>query len=153
MHDNTWLQIMIESHINKNSKLLAKKRTLKTMEHNRNSWYKPTQPKPSDFWQSCMNYELEKRQELVKRSVRDESTWDVTHLYIEAMLGISLYSYLYLNACLSYYFLYFLFNKIRDKGRTDSAWQWGGVKRSVRGWRVGGEKWPKQCMHIWINEF
>jgi hypothetical protein len=29
-------------------------------------------------------------QELVKRSVKDESTWVVTHLYMEAMLGISL---------------------------------------------------------------
>jgi hypothetical protein len=33
----------------------------------------------------------------VKRSVRDELTWDVTHLYMEAMLGISLYSYPYLS--------------------------------------------------------
>jgi hypothetical protein len=32
-------------------------------------------------------------QEPVQRSVRDESTWVVTHLYMEAMLGISLYSY------------------------------------------------------------
>jgi hypothetical protein len=29
--------------------------------------------------------------------LRDESTWVVTHLYIEGMLGISLYSYPYLN--------------------------------------------------------
>jgi hypothetical protein len=36
-------------------------------------------------------------QEVVKRSVKDESTCTVTHLYVEAMLGISLYSYLYLN--------------------------------------------------------
>jgi hypothetical protein len=28
-------------------------------------------------------------QELVKRSVRDESSWVVTHLYMEAMLGNS----------------------------------------------------------------
>jgi hypothetical protein len=33
----------------------------------------------------------------VKRSVRDELTWDVTHWYLEAMLRISLYRYLYLN--------------------------------------------------------
>jgi hypothetical protein len=32
-------------------------------------------------------------QEPVSRSVRDESTWVVTHLYMKAMLGISLYSY------------------------------------------------------------
>jgi hypothetical protein len=29
----------------------------------------------------------------MKRSVRDESTWVVTHLCMEAMLGISLQSY------------------------------------------------------------
>jgi hypothetical protein len=28
-----------------------------------------------------------------KRSGRNEATWDVTHLYMEAMLGIFLYSY------------------------------------------------------------
>jgi hypothetical protein len=36
-------------------------------------------------------------QEVVKRSGRDESAWVVTHLCMEAMLGISLYSYPYLN--------------------------------------------------------
>jgi hypothetical protein len=49
--------------------------------------------------------------------------------------------------CLSYYYLYSLFNKIRDKGRTVSAW-----KRRVRGkreerveregLRVGGRNGP-----------
>jgi hypothetical protein len=29
----------------------------------------------------------------VQRSVRNESTWVVTHLYMDAMLGISLYIY------------------------------------------------------------
>jgi hypothetical protein len=45
-------------------------------------------------WQRSI---LEGDQELVKRSVRHEPTWDVTHLYMEAMLGISLYSYPYVN--------------------------------------------------------
>jgi hypothetical protein len=36
-------------------------------------------------------------QELVQRSVRDEQAWDVTYLYMTAMLGISLYSYPYLK--------------------------------------------------------
>jgi hypothetical protein len=31
----------------------------------------------------------------VKRSGRDEPMWDVTHMSMEEMLGISLYSYLY----------------------------------------------------------
>jgi hypothetical protein len=59
--------------------------------------------------------------------------------------------------CLSYYCLYSLSNKIRDKGRTVSAWKWGGKgeEGGGRGEREGvggsGEKWPKHCMHIWIN--
>jgi hypothetical protein len=36
-------------------------------------------------------------QEPVKSSVRDESTWVVTHVYMEAMLGVSLYSCSYLD--------------------------------------------------------
>jgi hypothetical protein len=36
-------------------------------------------------------------QELVKKSGRDESIWVVTYLFMEAMLGISLYSFPYLN--------------------------------------------------------
>jgi hypothetical protein len=49
---------------------------------------------------------------------------------MEAMLGLSLYSYLYLKLaktlCLSYYLLCFLFNKIEKEGRTGSAWKRGG---------------------------
>jgi hypothetical protein len=53
---------------------------------------------------------------------------------MEAMLGISLYSYLHLKLakmlCLSYYLLCFLFNKItEEEGGTGFAWKWG--------WRVG----------------
>jgi hypothetical protein len=48
---------------------------------------------------------------------------------MEAKLGISLYSYLYLNLakmlCLYYYLLCFLFNKIGEKeGGTGSAQKW-----------------------------
>jgi hypothetical protein len=50
---------------------------------------------------------------------------------MEAMLGISLYSYIYLKLakmlCLSYYLLCFLSNKIREKeGGKGSAWGAGG---------------------------
>jgi hypothetical protein len=45
----------------------------------------------------------------------------------EAMQGISLYSYLYLNLtemlCFSYYHLRLLFNKIGEEGRSGSAWK------------------------------
>jgi hypothetical protein len=54
---------------------------------------------------------------------------------MEAMLGISLYSCLYLKPaktiCLSYYLLCFLFNKIgEEEGGTDSSWK-QGVGRCV----------------------
>jgi hypothetical protein len=49
---------------------------------------------------------------------------------MEAMLGIS---QLAKTLCLSYYCLYFLFNKIRDKGRTDSAWKRGVCGGEGRG--------------------
>jgi hypothetical protein len=57
-------------------------------------------------------------QEVVKRSGRDESIWVVIHMFMEAILGISLYSYLYLKLakmlCFSY-LLYFFFNKIGEQ--------------------------------------
>jgi hypothetical protein len=71
-------------------------------------------------------------------------------MYMEAMLGISLYSYLYLKLaktlCLSYYCLSFLFNKIGEEGRT-------GLPGSEGGWgREGGGRgqWGEmaQCIHM-----
>jgi hypothetical protein len=45
--------------------------------------------------------------------------WVAIGKHMEAMLGISLYRYLYLKLaktpCLSYYLLCFLFNRIREK--------------------------------------
>jgi hypothetical protein len=55
----------------------------------------------------------------VKRSGRDEPMRIAIHKCMEAMLRISLYSYLYLKLakmlCLFYYLLSFLFNKIGEK--------------------------------------
>jgi hypothetical protein len=63
-------------------------------------------------------------QEVVKRS---EAMWAVINMCMEAMLGISLYSYLYLKVpktlCLSYYCLCLLFNKIGEESRTGSSWK------------------------------
>jgi hypothetical protein len=63
----------------------------------------------------------------VKWSGRDEPMWIAIHKFMEATLGISLYSYLYPKLvkmlCLSYYLLCFLFNKIREEDGTDSAWK------------------------------
>jgi hypothetical protein len=52
------------------------------------------------------------------------------HKSVDATLEISLYSYLYLKLAetiyLSHYFLYFLFNKIKEQeGGTGSAWKLG----------------------------
>jgi hypothetical protein len=76
----------------------------------------------------------------VKRSGRDEPIWIVIHMCVEVTLGISLYSCLYLklakSLCLSYYLLYFLFNKIREQeDRIGSAWKLGGRGGSWR-WEV-----------------
>jgi hypothetical protein len=57
----------------------------------------------------------------VKRSGRDEPIQAIIHMCREAMLGISLYSYLYLKLAkmlfLSYYHLCLLFKKIGEEGR------------------------------------
>jgi hypothetical protein len=57
---------------------------------------------------------------------------------MEAMLGISLYSYPYFKLakmlCLSYCLCLF-FNKIGEKGRTGSAWKEGGWGLEGRGGR------------------
>jgi hypothetical protein len=69
--------------------------------------------------------------EVVKWSGRDEPMWVVIHMCMAAMLGISLYSYLFLKLpkmlCLSYYLLCFLLNKTGEQeSGTGSAWkQWG----------------------------
>jgi hypothetical protein len=66
---------------------------------------------------------------VVKRFGRNEPIRVVRHVCMEAMPGISLYSYLYLKLakmlCLCYYLLQFLFNKIGEDGRMGSAWKQG----------------------------
>jgi hypothetical protein len=70
-------------------------------------------------------------QEVVKRSGGDEPMWVIIHKCMEATLGISLYSYLYLKLAKMLGFPYFLFNKIREQeGGTGSVWK-------VQG------RWPK----------
>jgi hypothetical protein len=69
----------------------------------------------------------------VKRSGRNEPMWVAIYKCMETMLGISLYSYLYLKLakikCLSYYLLCFLFKIGEQEGRIGSAWKVGGGKR------------------------
>jgi hypothetical protein len=71
----------------------------------------------------------------VKRSGRDDPMWTTVHKCMEAMLGISLYSSLYLKVakplCLSY-LLCFLFNKIGEQeGGTGSARREGDGPNNV----------------------
>jgi hypothetical protein len=63
--------------------------------------------------------------EVVRRSDRDESIQVVIHMYMEAMLEISLYSYLKLAKmlCLPYYHIRFVFNKIGEQDRRGSTWK------------------------------
>jgi hypothetical protein len=84
-------------------------------------------------------------QEVVKRQGRNEPMWVAIHTCMEAMLGNSLYSCLYLKLPKCYVFLiisYVLSSTKQQEGGTGSAW-----KRQVAG--VG--KWPKQCIHMWVN--
>jgi hypothetical protein len=72
----------------------------------------------------------------VKKSGREDSMWVAIHKCMEAMLRISLHSYLYFKLakmiCLSYCLLCFLFNKIKEqKGRTGSAQKQGRVEGKV----------------------
>jgi hypothetical protein len=53
------------------------------------------------------------------KSGRDEPLYIAIYKFMEAMLGVSLYSYLYLKLaktlCLFYYLLCFLFNRIGEQ--------------------------------------
>jgi hypothetical protein len=66
--------------------------------------------------------------EVVKRSGRDEPIWVAIHKCMEATLGISLYSYLYLKLSKTLFFLLslcLLYNKIGEQeGGTSSALKW-----------------------------
>jgi hypothetical protein len=66
----------------------------------------------------------------VKRSGRDEPMWVLIHMCLEVMLEIYCsYPYLKLATvlCVSYYFLCFLFNKLREQeGRAGCFWKLRG---------------------------
>jgi hypothetical protein len=59
--------------------------------------------------------------------------WVTMHMYMKAMVGISLYSYIYLKLekalCLLYYFSCFSSTKSEKEGRTGSAWKWGRERK------------------------
>jgi hypothetical protein len=73
---------------------------------------------------------------------------------MQAMLGISLYSYPYLKLaktlCLSYYYLCLLFNKIGKKGQNRFCLKVWGVWRRGKEWGMGGEM--AQTMYAHMNK-
>jgi hypothetical protein len=54
--------------------------------------------------------------------------------------------------CLSYYCLYFLFNKIGEKGRTGFVWKWGMGGEGKK--HVDEEQWGEmaQTMYVPVNK-
>jgi type IV secretory pathway VirB3-like protein len=82
----------------------------------------------------------------VKRSGRDEPMWVVIHMCMDAMLGIFLYSYLYLKLeknTMSF-LLYLMFSTKSENKRMEQV-----LPRSIWGGMVGeGGRCPKQCLHI-----
>jgi hypothetical protein len=89
----------------------------------------------------------------VKRSGRDESIWVVIHLGMEAMLGISLYSYPYLNLAKMLSFLLLLMSTLQQNWRKGQnrfcleARRWEG---RGRGQGHGGEM--AQTMYAHMNK-
>jgi hypothetical protein len=64
----------------------------------------------------------------VKRTGRDEPMWVAIHKCMEAMLGISLYSYLYLKLAKTLFFLLSLMFSLQQNQRTrgqNRFWWWG----------------------------
>jgi hypothetical protein len=75
---------------------------------------------------------------------------------MEAMLGISLYSYPYLKLaetlCLSYYCLSLLFSKTGEEGITRSAWKRGRLEGRGKGEGRGQEGEMEQIMYAHTNK-
>jgi hypothetical protein len=86
--------------------------------------------------------------EVLKRSGRDESIQILMHMYMEAMLGISLYSYPDLKLAkllyLSHFCLCLLFKKLEKREEQVLPGSKGDTGREGRG---EGEEMA-QCVHI-----
>jgi hypothetical protein len=79
--------------------------------------------------------------EVVKRSGRDESIPVVIHTSMEAMLGISLYSYPYLSQQKRFVFLLLFTSSIKLEKRAKQVLPGSeGGGRKGRGQGAGGEK-------------
>jgi hypothetical protein len=76
--------------------------------------------------------------EVVKRSGSDEPMWVAIHKCVEAMLGISLYSYLYLNLAKMLCFFLSLMRSMAEQVLP--------VREGCGGGGRWGGRWHKQCM-------
>jgi hypothetical protein len=87
--------------------------------------------------------------EVIKRSCRDEPIQVVIYMCMEAMLGISLYSYLYLKLAKMLSFLLWLMSSLQQnwrRGQNRFCLEVRGVKGKVRAWR-GQEGEMAQTMY------
>jgi hypothetical protein len=83
----------------------------------------------------------------VKRSGRDEPIQVVIHMCMEAMLGISLYSYLYLKLAKILSFLLSLMFSLQQnwrRGQNRLCLEVKAMGKRGRGIGSKGERWPKQ---------
>jgi hypothetical protein len=85
---------------------------------------------------NCQRPLWEGDQEVVKRCGRDETMWVSMHKCMEAMLGISLYSYLYLKLAKMLSFLLSLIFSLQQN------WRRRGQNRFCLE-AVGGEEWKR----------
>jgi hypothetical protein len=93
---------------------------------------------------------LEGDQEVVKWSGRDESIRMVIHLCMEAMLGISLHSYPYLNYQKHYVFLIIAYVYSSTKGDKRAEQVLSGSRAGGSGREVGEEM--AQTMYAHMNK-
>jgi hypothetical protein len=88
----------------------------------------------------------------VKKSGRDETMWDVTHLYIEEMLQISLYSYSYLNyqKCFVFLIIAHVFSSTKLEKRAEQLLPGseGGLGEEGRCRGQGGEMAQTVYAHV-----
>jgi hypothetical protein len=82
---------------------------------------------------------------------RDETIQVVIHLCMEAMSGISLYSYPYLNQqeCFVFLIIAYVFSSTKLEKRAEEVLPGSKCGVGERQGEAGmGEKWLQQCMHI-----
>jgi endo-1,4-beta-D-glucanase Y len=88
-----------------------------------------------------VDYHVGVDQEVVKRSGRDEPMWVAIHKFMEATLGISLYSYLYPKLAKNVFLSSHVFSSTKLEKRVEQVQPRSG---GLGVW----ERWHKQCIHM-----